>query len=197
MGRGKGGLLKHNNTMAILYKKYQNKNDKSKTYGKWYGKAVIVGNISTKELAREIASATTVTYTDVIAVLSATAEVLGNHLCNSQSVTLGDIGTFKVGPSTTPAADVDSFGGNNISGYRINYQPEKHFVPRGVNEKGNRVGVFINDLLEGITAKEAPKNLYGKDAKKKSDTSGSDGASGTSGSDSGASGTGGSVNAGK
>lgn len=143
--------------MAILYKKYQNKNDKSKTYGKWYGKAVIVGNISTKELAREIASATTVTYTDVIAVLFATAEVLGNHLRNSQSVTLDDIGTFKVGPSTTPAADVDSFSGNNISGYRINYAPIRHFIVRGVNEKGNRVGVFINDLLEGSPPKRLPR----------------------------------------
>ena len=182
MGRGKGGLLKHNNTMAILYKKYQNKNDKSKTYGKWYGKAVIVGNISTKELAREIASATTVTYTDVIAVLSATAEVLGNHLRNSQSVTLDDIGTFKVGPSTTPAADVDSFGGNNISGYRINYAPIRHFIVRGVNNKGNRTGIFKHDLLEGITAREAPKNLYGKDGKKKTDTSTS-GSGTSSGSD--------------
>ena len=157
--------------MAILYKKYQNKNEKSKTYGKWYGRALTINNVSTEDLAEEISASTTVTTTDVFAVLRALGTVIRQHLQNSESVTFDRIGTFRVGLKTTPADDVEKFTAQNVSGYRINYQPEKHFVPRGVNEKGNRVGVFINDLLEGITAKEAPKNLYGKDGKKKSDGS--------------------------
>ncbi len=40
--------------MAIRYRKYQNANTCSPTCGKWHGKALVMDDISTKDLAEEI-----------------------------------------------------------------------------------------------------------------------------------------------
>lgn len=153
--------------MSLLYRKFQNKNKKSTTYNQWYGQAMVINHVSTKDLAREIASATTVTCTDVIAVLSGLTEAMGRHLCNSDSVTLDGIGTFKVGMQTKPAKAARSFTAKNIHSYHINYRPVRHFVANGqVTQKGFPRGMYAKDLLDGITAKEAPKNLYGKRKKR-------------------------------
>lgn len=144
--------------MAIRYRKLQNKREGSKTFGKWYGRAVMLDTISTKELAREISHSTTVTYSDVVAVLTEMGVVMKNHLQNSHRVVLDGIGAFKVGLRTAPAETSGEFTGNNIKGYRINYQPEVRFNATGVNEKGNRTGFYIKDFLEGVVAREVPKN---------------------------------------
>jgi predicted histone-like DNA-binding protein len=142
--------------MAIYYRKVQNTNELSDYFGKWYGRAVILNAVNTKQLAEEISHATTVTYSDVLAVLAETAVVLKNHLQNSHKVVLDGIGTFKVGISTKPADSSANFNSSKIIGYHIVYTPEKTFTPKGINEKGNRTGFYVTQLLSGITAKEAP-----------------------------------------
>ena len=144
--------------MAIRYRKVQNKQTGSKTFGKWYGRAVMMDEVSTKELAEEISHSTTVTYADVLAVLTETAVVMKAHLQNSERVVLDGIGAFKVGMRTSPATSSEKFDANNIVGYRINYAPEVKFHANGVNEKGNRTGFYVKDLLDGVSAKETPKN---------------------------------------
>ena len=144
--------------MTIRYRKVQNLNTASKTYGKWYGRAIIMDTISTKALANEIAHSTTVTYADVLAVLAETAQCMKGHLQNSQKVVLDGIGAFRVGLETMPANNSAEFDSSKIAGYHIIYTPERHFNVTGYNENGNRTGVYVKDLLEGITAKEAPKN---------------------------------------
>lgn len=155
--------------MSIRYRKVQDNREKSKNRGKWYGRAVILDEISTKELADEIAHATTVTYADVLAVLAETAVFMRNHLLNSQKVTLDGIGSFRVGMTTRPAESFDKFDSSNISGYHIIYTPMRTFNVTGVNEAGNRTGFYVKPLLQGVTAKEAPmsrKNTCAKpDAK--------------------------------
>ena len=144
--------------MAISYRKVQNNRVASDTYGKWYGRAVIMDVVSTKTLAQEISHSTTVTYADVCAVLAAMSVAMKGHLLNSQKVVLDGIGSFRVGIRTVPANTSAEFDSNKISGYRIIYSPERHFNATGANEQGNRTGFYLKDLLEGITAKETPKN---------------------------------------
>ncbi len=144
--------------MSILYRKCQNKNASSKTFGKWYGKSVMLGVISTKDLAKEIAHSTTVTYADVLAVLAEMSECMRRHLQNSERVDLDGIGQFKVGLQTAPANNSAEFTGTNVVGYRINYKPETYFIANGVNAAGHRTGSYVKDLLDGVTVKEAPKN---------------------------------------
>lgn len=144
--------------MAIRYRKVQNKHEKSATFGKWYGRAVIMDQISTKELADEISHATTVTYADVLAVLAETAVFMRKHLQDSHKVVLDGIGAFRVGITTKPAATSAEFDSSKISGYHIVYTPERRFTVTGTNDKGNRVGFYVKNLLDGVTAKESPKN---------------------------------------
>lgn len=141
--------------MSLLYKKYQNKIKSSKTYGKWYGRAVILDTISTRQLAEEVSHATTVTYADVVAVLAELTTAIKSHLQNSQAVVLDGIGRFKVAVSSTGADSRTDFKASNIRRYRINYFPEVKFQPTGkVNENGKRLGTYYNPLLSGITARE-------------------------------------------
>ena len=141
--------------MSLLYKKYQNKIKSSKTYGKWYGRAVILDTISTRQLAEEVSHATTVTYADVVAVLAELTTAIKSHLQNSQAVVLDGIGRFKVAVSTTGADSRTDFKASNIRRYRINYFPEIKFQPTGkVNENGKRLGTYYSPLLSGITARE-------------------------------------------
>lgn len=169
--------------MSVLYRKYQNNNDSSKAYGKWYGRAVILNTVSTDELSDEVAAATTVTPADVRAVLKGMAMFIKTHLQTSQGVHLEGLGTFRVGLVTSPAKKMEDFSATNIARFRILYAPEVHFVASGVNKKGNRTGVFVKDLLEGITAKEAPRNIFGKETKKKSDSTTTGGDNSSTGGD--------------
>ena len=146
--------------MSIRYRKYQEKREGNKNYGKWYGRAVHLNNVTTKELAEEIAHSTTATYADTLAVLNELSVALRRHLLNSDRVEIEGIGAFKVGIRSVAAKTSADFGAQNIKSYRINYQPFKRFVPNGqVTEQNRRAGNFVMNLLEGVTVQEAPKNF--------------------------------------
>lgn len=142
--------------MSVFYRKTQNKNKKSATFGQWYGRSVILSAISTKDLAVEIAHSTTVTEADVMAVLTELAVSIKNHLLNSQKVVIDNLGSFRVGLKTTGVADEKDFNASRIKGYRIVYTPETTFTGTGVSEKGFRTGFRTANLLRGITAEELP-----------------------------------------
>ena len=146
--------------MSVRYRKVQDKRQGNKNYGKWYGRAVHLNNVSTKELAEEIAHSTTATYADTLAVLNELSVALRRHLLNSDRVEIEGIGAFKVGIRSAPANTSADFGAQNVKSYRINYQPFKRFVPNGqVTEQNRRAGNFVMNLLEGVTVQEAPKNF--------------------------------------
>lgn len=151
--------------MSIRYRILQNKITGSKTYGKWYGRAVSMGTVSTRTLAEEISHSTTVTRSDVAAVLIELFNVMKAHLLNSQTVELDDIGSFKVGFSSTGVDKEADFTANNIKSYRIIYRPVATFVPNGeVSGTGRRCGTYTKTLLIGVTAE--PLNKIKKAAAK-------------------------------
>ena len=55
--------------MSIRYKVVQCHLKDSNINGKWYGKAVSLGTVTTRQLAEEISHSTTVTRSDVASVL--------------------------------------------------------------------------------------------------------------------------------
>ena len=146
--------------MSVRYRKVQEKREGNKNYGKWYGRAIVLNNVSTKELAEEISHSTTATLSDTLAVLNELSVALRRHLLNSDRVEIEGIGAFKVGIRTAPANTSADFGAQNVKSYRINYQPFKRFVPNGqVTDSNRRAGNFVMNLLEGVTVQEAPKNF--------------------------------------
>ncbi|MDD2601979.1 MAG: HU family DNA-binding protein [Prevotella sp.] len=144
--------------MSIRYRKVQDSRTSSKNFGQWYGRAIIMDEVSTKQLAEEISHSTTVTYTDVLAVLSEISASIKSHLQNSEKVVLDGLGSFRVGISTKPAATSAEFDSSKISGFHIIYAPERKFAVTGINTEGKRTGYYVKQLLDGITAKETPKN---------------------------------------
>ena len=146
--------------MSVRYRKVQEKREGNKNYGKWYGRAIVLNNVTTKELAEEISHSTTATLSDTLAVLNELSVALRRHLLNSDRVEIEGIGAFKVGIRTVAAATSADFGAQNVMSYRINYQPFKRFVPNGqVTEQNRRAGNFVMNLLEVVTVQEAPKNF--------------------------------------
>ena len=143
--------------MSIRYRKVQNKIEGSKTFQQWYGRAVVLDTVSTKQLAEELSHSTTVTRADIMAVFTELSVALKNHLLNSQRVVLDGIGSFRPSIKCKSVVKKEDFGANQITGYRIIYQPETFFTPTGVNAKGKRVGFRTKFLLQGATAQEMPE----------------------------------------
>ena len=139
--------------MSVRYKKYQIKMKSSKNNGKWYGRAVSLGHVKTKDLATEISHSTTVTRADVMAVLIELSESLRRHLQNSMTVDLEGLGSFRVGMKTSVADKPEDFKTTNIKGYNIIYKPERKFVlSASKSTNGHRHGNYVKTLLDGITA---------------------------------------------
>lgn len=139
--------------MSIRYKVVQCHLKDSNINGKWYGKAVSLGTVTTRQLAEEISHSTTVTRSDVAAVLIELFNVMKEHLLNSMTVQLDEIGSFRVGFKSEPSDKEEDFKANNIKRYRILYRPVTTFTPNGrVGEKGCRLGSYTKTLLEGVTA---------------------------------------------
>ena len=63
---------------------------------RWYAKEVTVGRSTLAMIARSISTKTTLTHTDIIAVLNACVEDIGDRLRSGQIVELGDLGNFQL-----------------------------------------------------------------------------------------------------
>ena len=126
----------------VIYQKYQNKNEQSTAYNKWYGRAVINHTVTTDELADEIQRNASVKKSDVKAVLCELSEVIADKLAQSARVVLDGIGAFKVGISTTGADTPEKFTvQGNIKGVRVIFQPETH-----ITSDGRRVKEMVKDI---------------------------------------------------
>lgn len=115
--------------MAVKYKLYQEKRETSPNYGKWYARALISDVVGLEEISQEIQDNTTAKQADVYAVLKELVNVMGRHLKNGDKVVLDGFGSFKVGLKTTAAITAKDFTpAKNITGARLNFQPETHWT---------------------------------------------------------------------
>ena len=145
--------------MPVRFKVVQKKITGSKTFGKWYGRAVSMGTVTTKMLAEEISHSTTVTRSDIAAVLIELCNVMKQHLQDSKTVQLDDLGSFKVTFNSAPADKEADFTANNIKKYRIIYRPVTTFIASGdVTATGRRSGFYVKSLLNGVTAEPLDKS---------------------------------------
>lgn len=91
---------------------------------KWYATAKSSGDISFKELSKEIADgSTTVSDTDVLAVLNDLTKLLKRHLEAGEIVRFGDFGSFRVSVKSEGAETEKKFHANLITKAKINFRP--------------------------------------------------------------------------
>lgn len=111
--------------MAILTKVYRDNREKSQNL--YYGRAVILNTLTTKDLAKIMQANCTIKESDILAVISELIDVMTFQLQNSNAVKLDGFGTFKVGVKTHGAASAKDFScDENVDGFRLNFVPEGH-----------------------------------------------------------------------
>ena len=119
--------------MAINYSVTQRANPKdSMAEPKWYANAQVAANYSFDTLCSDVEKMSTATDGDVRAVLSTALYCIEQALyCieqalrRSESVTLGDLGTFAVGLSSTGTDTAEEFTAANISKARVTFRPAR------------------------------------------------------------------------
>ena len=111
--------------MAIKYNIIERKNiPKPSEPAKFYASAKADGEISFKALAKEIAAAgSTVSDSDMLAVLNDLNKLLIKHLSEGKIVRFGDFGSFQVSVSSTGAETEAKFSSSNITGNKIQFRP--------------------------------------------------------------------------
>ena len=116
----------------LIYHKYQNKNEESKAYGKWYGRAVINETVGVEDIAKRMQDSCTVKRSDVLAVLSELGTVMGDLMKESKAVKIPYLGTFKLGMSTLGADSPDKFSvRKHVKKVRVLFRPETHVDAQG------------------------------------------------------------------
>ncbi len=121
---GMGLHTKTSKTMAIRYKVIPRKSPKDRSV-KYYGVQRST-QMSASQFIENIVQTNTVTRADVLAVLASIKQELVNCIRNGQSVTLGEIGTFRFTIKTRGAETKDKFTTANIKHLRVKFLPSPH-----------------------------------------------------------------------
>ncbi len=111
--------------MSVKYNVVERKNPQDKNApSKFYANSKADGEINLKEIAKEISGgSTTVSDTDVLAVLNDLVKCMGKHLANGEIVKLGDFGNFQVTISSVGAEAAEKVTSANITNQKITFRP--------------------------------------------------------------------------
>jgi predicted histone-like DNA-binding protein len=91
---------------------------------KWYAQAKSSGELTFRKLGKEVASASsTVSDTDMIAVLNDLTKVLCHHLANGQIVRFGDFGSFQITIGSSGADRPEKFNQSMIRSAKVVFRP--------------------------------------------------------------------------
>ena len=129
--------------MSIKYTVAEKHNPMNATAPKkWYATAKSDGELSFRELSKEIAQgSTTVSDTDVMAVLNDLIKVLSRHLSNGKIVRLGDFGSFHITLSSEGAETEEAFTAKLIKTGKIQFKP----------------GIDLRDMVKTLTYEKYKK----------------------------------------
>jgi predicted histone-like DNA-binding protein len=91
---------------------------------KYYAQAKASGELTLKKLSKEIAQgSTTVSDTDVLAVLNDLTKILARHLSEGEIVRFGDFGAFQITLSGSGAESAEKYNASFINGGKITFRP--------------------------------------------------------------------------
>ncbi|TXF79428.1 HU family DNA-binding protein [Chryseobacterium sp.] len=103
---------------------------------KFYANAKSSGEVTFRGLSKEIAAgSTTVSDTDVLAVLNDLSKALAHHLSEGKIVRFGSFGSFSLSLSSEGVENEDRFRKTMIKGAKVNFRP----------------GVDLKEMLNNMT----------------------------------------------
>ena len=160
----------------IIYEVYQNQNEHSSAYGKWYGRVKYLESMNTRKLAAHISEHGSIFTPDVVyGVLEKFRSCLLEMLLNSKKVKIEGLGTFyttleckKGGALTKDKFNINS----NIDGLHIRFLPEQEQEQNISSRQFLKQAEFIN--VDSLLKKEKEDSEGG-------DNTGGDSNGGTTG----------------
>lgn len=132
-----------------FYKKAYNK--KTEVY---YPRAITIGTaINTDQIAEALADRSTVTKTDVKAVLTEMADVMSQHMAQGKSVKLEGLGSFRLGLNTKGVKNEEDFDfQTQLQRVKVNFIPETTYPA----STGAATRSMVSNSLEWIEYDKAP-----------------------------------------
>ena len=119
--------------------------------GKWFAKAVHLGTVDERTLAKDIAYSCTCTEADVLAVIQALIVEINTFISDSFAVKVDGLGIFRGAISSTGAVEASEFSvSKNITGVRVNFMEAR--------TRNAMTGKFKRAISEGCRFMETPKN---------------------------------------
>ena len=107
---------------------------------KWYAVAKSTGDFTFRKLAKEIAEGgTTVSDTDVLAVLNDLTKILRRHLENGEIVRFGDFGSFQISIGSEGAETPEKYHRSMIRTKKVLFRP----------------GISLKEMLNNLTFEKA------------------------------------------
>ena len=169
-------MKKHKIMAKIIYEVYQNQNEHSSAYGKWYGRVKYLESMNTRKLATHISEHGSIFTPDVVyGVLEKFRSCLLEMLLNSKKVKIEGLGTFyttleckKGGALTKDKFNINS----NIDGLHIRFLPEQEQEQNISSRQFLKQAEFIN--VDSLLKKEKEDSEGG-------DNTGGDSNGGTTG----------------
>ncbi len=115
--------------MSVNYKPVPKKNPSQQAEPpKYYAQVVSSGEMSMRQLAKQITAISTVSSADTMAVIEAFLEVVPQALADGKIVRLGDFGSFNLTASSTGAADPAALTSAAINKVTVKFRPGKEFA---------------------------------------------------------------------
>ena len=115
--------------MAVNYKPVPKRNpSKQEEAPKFYAQVVSAGDMTVRQLAKQISSISTVSAADTMAVIEAFLEVVPMALADGKIVRLGDFGSFSLAVNSDGAVDALALSKNQIKKVTVRFRPGKEFT---------------------------------------------------------------------
>lgn len=108
--------------MAIRYKVVERKNPKTEE-PIFFAQTVDTQPVKLTQIAERLTSYTTLTRTDILAVISALEENIIQHLQQGQGIRFGMLGSISCFIKSSSAATEKGFTRQNIRGLSVSYKP--------------------------------------------------------------------------
>lgn len=109
---------------------------------KFYANAKADGEVTFKKLSQEIAAgSTTVSDSDILAVLNDLTKFMNKHLLEGRIVRFGDFGNFQISISSEGAPSEEKFNQSLIKSAKVIYRP----------------GVDVRDMLKLVKYEKSSK----------------------------------------
>ena len=94
---------------------------------KYYASPLYSGDIDVLGIARKLSGKSTLTRTDIVAVISGLVDLVAEELADGKVVRLGNLGTFRISLSSRGEDTAEEVNSNSIRSSKVLFRPASFF----------------------------------------------------------------------